>query len=281
MDDLIPVSIDGEYLPETEFVNRINMAYQNVSDFRHGKPCYLGWTRRSKASAFIRWLFRDIYLNEPFKHFNGLAEWQKRFERFLEEDGDKYSKCYLQEVLVAELHRSLDPKKGQKLPKIHSYRDYVIAAIKDQYVPPVDLRWSEDKGWGLFATDNIPPFNLIGLYTGDLRFTFLLRLIEKLRGYHNKYKWSLYGAEWLSVDGEKNGQHTRFINHDIEKTERVATLTLEPHEVVPTFKFLQKGLIAYKPKVAQGDELFPFVKDEEIVWDYGEDYRLPDDLKVN
>jgi hypothetical protein len=94
--------------------------------------------------------------------------------------------------------------------------------IDKSEIPEVSIRWiGEQIGYGLFAEKNFKKWEYIGEYTG------ILRPRKRLFPDINDYCF-MYPKEWISlkaftIDSEKQGSVTRFINHsDFPNCESVA-----------------------------------------------------------
>ena len=84
--------------------------------------------------------------------------------------------------------------------------------LESGHIPPVAIRWIDEKiGYGLFTTQSFKKWQFIGEYTG------LIRRRRLLFPDINDYCF-MYPKEWISlkaytIDSEKHGNYTRFINH--------------------------------------------------------------------
>lgn len=94
--------------------------------------------------------------------------------------------------------------------------------IEEAKVPDLSIRWIDESiGYGLFTTRTFQPWEFIGEYTG------LVRRRKRLRPNINDYCF-MYPHEWFptrayTIDGNKQGNYTRFINHsDTPNCESVA-----------------------------------------------------------
>lgn len=120
-------------------------------------------------------------------------------------------------------------------------------------IPPIVVRWiSQEMGYGVFTTSALPAWHFIGEYTG----------LVKRRGWFktnlNRYTF-MYPKQWRSpklfiIDGEREGNFTRFINHsDTPNCESIALFWQGVFHIV--FRSLR-----------------PLAAGEELSYDYGDLY---------
>ncbi len=293
--ETVPISIEGLYYPADQFIQVINRGYLKAKRYEQGRPLFQRFLSRSETpSITMLALLRRCYSSEAPERFNGLAVWEGRFNDFIEKKASAYSEGdsdrYLRDILVAPLRDFVETssdlkasscalKRGSKerINAIACYQDYVEACIDVGYLPKLDIRWQAHCGWSLFAVEPIYPFMFLGLYGGVIRLTQWVRLLERLRCYKNRYKWSLYNNEHFLIDAETVGSHARFINHDAKKTGRVGVVSLHLNASVEGRRgsredpvlLPQRGLIAARPEPRQTPSKYVFDAGEEVVWCYG------------
>ncbi len=147
--------------------------------------------------------------------------------------------------------------RADKKDKIHACSRWLGKlhgkALEDAFVPDITIRWIHEKiGYGVFTNKSLAKWEWIGEYAGILRQRPLL--FPRLNDY-----CFMYPREWLpirmfTIDSEKEGNFTRFINHsDFPNLESISVL--------------HKGLfhIIFRPirEIPAGTEL---------TYDYGELY---------
>lgn len=84
-------------------------------------------------------------------------------------------------------------------------------SVREKKIPELSIRLVSEKiGHGLFAEEALEPAQFIGEYTGHLR-----RPKKKETGGYAFNLPVIYGRDLLklAVDSEKEGNHTRFLNH--------------------------------------------------------------------
>lgn len=129
---------------------------------------------------------------------------------------------------------------------------YFQEAMKKRLFPSVEVRLTEERGYGLFAKEDIPNFTLIGEYTGLVRRSSLENPRKNL--YLMRYPigfWSLFS--WV-IDAKDQGNYCRWINHSQKKNADVKSFFYEGivHLGIVSSEKIQKG--------------------REILIDYGELY---------
>jgi SET domain-containing protein len=99
---------------------------------------------------------------------------------------------------------------------IHSKRKWLGALyaeqIKSEHMANVSIRWiDETLEYGLFAEEDIPAWEFIGEYTGEVRRHY--PIISKINDYCFLYPTSRYFFGKYFIDGEKCGNEIRYANH--------------------------------------------------------------------
>jgi uncharacterized protein len=129
---------------------------------------------------------------------------------------------------------------------------YFQKEIQDPIVPPVRLRWIDEKiGWGVFAEEDLKTMTYIGEYAGIVRR-------KKKSDTKNAYcfQYSIVNGESTkyTIDAQDQGGIVRFINHS--KTPNLmsdlATYQNLSHVVIFTSRLIKKG--------------------EQLCYNYGSDY---------
>lgn len=94
--------------------------------------------------------------------------------------------------------------------------------IEEAYIPDLSLRWIHEKiGYGLFANRTLQPWEFIGEYTGLVRRR--RRLLPDINDYCFMYPHEWFPIRAYTIDGNAQGNYTRFINHsDTPNCESVA-----------------------------------------------------------
>lgn len=274
----IPVSIEGKYYDENDFIDIINKKNQAVYHGKSGAKCFKEYIERNKVSSFMRVLLFYLYDVITPQSFNGINHWQDRFNKsFSQDNSNKRSEdlnipsvteVYLQDILVSKLNNYLCDRNKVSCK---NYKEYIYSCIAANYTPKLDIRWSDEYGWGVYALENIYSFMFLGLYVGQVQQLLWLKLIDIIRGFHNKYELAFCYNEVFAINGEKKGNYTRFINHDTNGGKKISTFSLQiadngeigiPH----------RGFIANVPK--NKNSHIVFAKDEQLLWDYGKYYKL-------
>lgn len=141
--------------------------------------------------------------------------------------------------------------------------------IKDGHKAPIYVKWvSDEVGYGVFASEDIPAGTLIAEYTG------VVQLKESVENRTWSWKYPMRGQfierfpEKVSLDGGIYGNETRFINHSDENNASTA--------------FIHNGIawvMCYFSKKA-------IPKDQEVLANYGKRYwktrskKAPDEQLV-
>ncbi len=273
----IRTTINNQHLSHASFIEQINQGYARHFRKQHHSAFaarYLGYTSRNLSD---RWqkpalaLFYDV--NSP-NEFNGLNRWSSCFEHFRKELSKRFKVSdYLRDVLVKRLNQhTYDWGLSKSEITCDSYKSYIHACLRFNYVPSFDIRWIDNKGWGLVAKEALYPFMFIGLYTGQLKLSLHAGLAERFRRRHNKYIWLLTYNTAFCVDAEMYGNHTRFINHDEEGSNRVVTFSLQIANDKEKIPVPHNGFIlGFDPQRPQNAV---FEEEEEVVWDYGPGYHF-------
>lgn len=278
----VPVSIEGKYYNKNDFINRIKKANENnapTNKFSKDSSKLLErYIERNTSSKFMRFLLFYLFDVITPQSFNGVKLWDDNFIKTLDnvhanETGSEFerqitSDKYLQSILVHKLNNFLP--KSDKV-KCKNYKEYIYACIQKNYVPKLDIRWSEKYGWGLYANEDIYSFMFIGLYVGQIQQLLWLKVIDVIRGFHNKYEFAFCYNEIFAINSEKNGNYTRFINHDIENKKRISTFSIQ---IASTsgIGIPHRGFVANAPE--RSGEYIIFRRGEQLLWDYGKYYKL-------
>jgi len=89
---------------------------------------------------------------------------------------------------------------------------YFGPALQKQIFPQTVLRSiGNGIGYGLFARGEIPPFTLVGEYTGIIRRRKAAK--DRFLRYSMRYPIGFFSFSTWLIDAEKQGNHMRFINH--------------------------------------------------------------------
>ncbi len=125
--------------------------------------------------------------------------------------------------------------------------------IEGGKIAQVSIRYiGEEKGYGLFAEQELAPGEWVGLYAGRVRQFF--RRHPDLNSYCFRYPTRLFSLRYFLIDSLFVGNELRFANHsDVPTMEPIACLH---HHL------MYLGFIA-KKKVKKG---------EELTFDYGKDF---------
>lgn len=268
---MISTTINSHRYSSDDFVEKINSKYQQNG--LSGSTLMRGYILRNECAWFLRPYLLAIYDDLNPSNFNGLNSWDAKF-RDAEADLNfaHNVNSYLQDILVAELNRYLVVEGYSERAKCQTYRDYLLKCIYFNYAPSLDIRWRDDRGWGVYTKRNIYPFTFIGLYTGNIRLTTIVGLAERMRKQHNKYVWLMSYNNMISVDAEKYGNYTRFINHDEAKSDRISTFSLQIAQGSSFTAIPHRGFIA---SIGSSRNFgLTFEEGQELVWDYGPRYKI-------
>ncbi len=130
---------------------------------------------------------------------------------------------------------------------------YYRAEILNGFCPGLYVeKVNSSIGWGVFAGQAIEKHSFVIEYTGLMRKRNR-RLIAG-NNYLLRYPNAEPGAEKFTVDAEKEGNYSRFINHSFEPNIEIASVFLDGmvHILLLTLKKIEKG--------------------EQLCCNYGEDY---------
>lgn len=106
-------------------------------------------------------------------------------------------------------------QKKQFIQKARWLGMYYQKEIAEGYLPNISIRWlGEQWGFGVFAEKEIPAGRFVGEYTGMVRKR--KRLADKKNNYCFEYTIGDWRRNPYVIDAEKQGNHTRFINHSDE-----------------------------------------------------------------
>lgn len=266
---MVPVSINQEYFDEEEFVSRINQGYQNSTNTKSTglKPLYQEYCCRSIHPEWLKYPLRWLYDDKSPSRQNGLNQWEARFNEHAEALADEFGvEDYLRDVLVLNLNRFMAECSAGLTLSCETFKDYIYQCIFYDYAPDLDIRWHENRGWGVFAQRDLPPFTYVGLYAGNVLPTFYVSCIEFTRRFFNKYAWILSFNPRYCIDSEKRGNYTRFINHDEKDSKRLLTFSLQIANGDDPWPVPYRGFITNIN--SKGDASTPFFKDDEVLWNY-------------
>ncbi len=100
-------------------------------------------------------------------------------------------------------------KIGQLAQWLGTYHQKELAEGR---IPDVAIRWMHEKiGYGLFTTKPFKKWQYIGEYTGILRRRSLF--FPNINDYCFMYPREWIASRAYTIDSEKHGNYTRFINH--------------------------------------------------------------------
>lgn len=137
----------------------------------------------------------------------------------------------------------------------HAERDQAFGEkIEQGYKAPVYIKHINDVvGYGLFANEDIPRGNMIVEYTGTLM---------KDENPDNQPYATSVSARFpkLSLDAEREGNESRFVNHSYKDDHANAELVTVVHNGLPRNIFVSLG---------GRDQETGIAKDQQILWDYG------------
>jgi len=269
----VPVSIHNHFFTADSFVETINAAYGKTRESDQGFPAdFKYYIHRNHCPTYLKPLLGITYSNMAPGFLSGLNYWKQTYSELSHHLAKSYSsKDYLQDILVEKLKNYIEEIEGDTNISCKDYKEYVQKCISLNYSPQLDLRWHDQRGWGVYAKEKIYPFMFIGLYTGRVIPTSLIGLIEKVRGYQNKYIWLLSYNNLYSVDAEKYGNYTRFINHDIKNSKRICTFSIQIAQGDEWVATPHRGFIV-SDKDMEGKPTFDI--DEELLWNYGPNYYI-------
>lgn len=90
---------------------------------------------------------------------------------------------------------------------------YYCKEIRQGFIPDVSIVWIDDQlGYGVFANRSFPRSSFIGEYTGLVCKQRLFRKIKNHYVFDYSFRSGTSHSPYL-IDAEKQGNHTRFINH--------------------------------------------------------------------
>lgn len=271
----VPVSINQVFYSEEDFVSQINKGYEAAvsDDTADLKALFRQYENRNYCPTWMKLLLNIKYDKISPAHSNGLNRWAEQFSENAEALAEMFDvDDYLQDVLVKDLNHFISDCSLSLEVSCSDYRDYIYQCIFYDYVPNLDIRWHKQRGWGLFAKQDIPPFTFIGLYVGNILPTAMLKFMEWFRGYHKKYVWLLSFNTFYGIDSEVKGNYTRFMNHDEENSKRITTFSLQMARDEKVWSIPNRGFIANMMSPEQPK--YPFYEGEELVWNYGPRYIM-------
>lgn len=98
------------------------------------------------------------------------------------------------------------PQSAQWFGQLHKQK------ILTPQIPSIAICWlNASIGYGVFATQNIPAWSFVGEYTGILRRRKIL--FSSINDYCFRYPVTIWPFKYFTIDSEKHGNFTRFINH--------------------------------------------------------------------
>lgn len=157
----------------------------------------------SVDNRFRRWLEEKMVKQEE-KPSMFFSEAKGLIESMLDQTGCK-------SAFISEGYYELAFKGGKKL-EIKTYKDYLKACISLNYRPPIDIRLTAKKGWGVYATKDIMAYTFFGLYVSEIRNWTVDEVLSKYRRDADEYLAEVPGYIGLAFSAEKFGNFTRFIN---------------------------------------------------------------------
>ncbi|MEZ5315493.1 MAG: SET domain-containing protein-lysine N-methyltransferase [Chlamydiales bacterium] len=182
-------------------------------------------------------------------------------EYSIQEFEEFFGLTYLKQLTFSDWRTEQSIRKkcrsAEKKRKIHPFSrwlgTYHFKELTQHMIPPVAIQWiNEEIGYGLFSTKPFKQWQYIGEYTGVLRRRSLFFPNT------NRYCF-MYPREWISthaytIDSKKQGNYTRFINHDDSPNcESIAVYCQGLfHILLRTIKTISSG--------------------EELTYDYGNGY---------
>lgn len=114
-------------------------------------------------------------------------------------------------------------KKREKVDPFATWLGtYHSMHIEAQKMPPIAIKWMHAKiGYGLFSTAPLKKWQFLGEYTGILRQRS--RINPDINDYCFMYPWAWLPIKAYTIDSEKQGNYTRFINHsDVPNCESIS-----------------------------------------------------------
>ncbi|OGN61653.1 MAG: hypothetical protein A3F40_00490 [Chlamydiae bacterium RIFCSPHIGHO2_12_FULL_27_8] len=135
-------------------------------------------------------------LKIKFNYLDDL-EIPKDIEKSFKKDWSKFyknsKKNYYSKTRRVQFKNFLKRIKKQKIDKDN------FKKINIKYISPY-------MGYGVFAKENIPPYKILNQYTGILK-------LDKKIGVNNNSTFCFPDFKKYSIDGKKQGNWTRFMNH--------------------------------------------------------------------
>jgi hypothetical protein len=186
---------------------------------------------------------------------------------FRERFGIKTSIKYLQDIEVDQkiserFHRSWKRFLPKANPIISDYRgerlDAFFRQLKsdgtdERYCRRITIRYISPKvGYGVFATEDIPPYSTLHHYAG------VLMLDDDIDPDHDS-TFSFTDYKTFSIDAMKKGNWTRFMNHSPEGHPM--------NNVIPWEHYLPQG-----PRVVFTSGQNGIKKGRQLLYSYGDDY---------
>lgn len=106
-------------------------------------------------------------------------------------------------------------QKKEYIPQARWLGIHYQKEMANGYLPQITIQWIDEKwGFGVFAVEDIPPGRFVGEYTG------IVRKRKFFTDTKNNYCFEYTIGNWernpFVIDAERQGNHTRFINHSSE-----------------------------------------------------------------
>jgi hypothetical protein len=119
------------------------------------------------------------------------------------------------ESLECILNQVAKAKREDKIPGEKIWMGvYFDKELRKGLHPPISIRHvSNEIGFGVFAEKKIPPCSFVGEYTGEI----LERKPRQLKDKRHCLRYTVWeGKKNFTLDAEKKGNFTRFINHSAQ-----------------------------------------------------------------
>jgi len=141
--------------------------------------------------------------------------------------------------------------RGERLDAF--FRQLEADGTDERYCRRVTIRYISPKvGYGVFATEDIPPYSTLHHYAG------VLMLDDDINPDHDS-TFSFTDYKTFSIDAMEKGNWTRFMNHGSE--------LLPTTNVIPWEHYISEG-----PRVVFTTGRFGVKKGEQLLYSYGDDY---------
>jgi hypothetical protein len=187
---------------------------------------------------------------------------EKNFLAFTSHDFYEYFEVKYMPFLYFERVKDLKSviylcKKAKKKEKIGEkeiwFGTYYENEIVNGYIPNVFIKWIDyHKGYGLFALSNLKKDSFIGVYTGHVRKH--KKRLDRKNGYCFEYQTLFSKKTPFTIDAKYGGNYTRFINHSFNPNLSLFLAYCKNimHIILVTNRDIEK--------------------EEELTYDYGENY---------